>query len=137
MAVLTITPENVKFIDKNFAMHQLVEAGETVTQGQPLYLAADGLYYKAANAVDEITARATLISLGTALVNEPVLCAKTGSKVGIGATVAKGTVYVVGTTAGSIETQGDLVGGEYLTVIGYANTTTSLLLNINATGITL
>jgi len=76
------------------------------------------------------------IAVGNAAAGQPVNYQNSGS-VTIGGTVVKTTVYVVSAaTAGDIAPISDLSSGNYLTILGYADTTSSIAMTLKATGVT-
>ena len=110
---------------------KMIQFGETVTQGMPVYKStSDSKYYKAdADTLAAAKAEAIALTPGTAdsygLIalpsNTPGL-----ALVNVGATLTAGQVYVVSTTAGGIAPYSDLASGDYVTILGVA-TTTALL----------
>jgi len=119
----------------------IVQFGETVTGGQPIYQkAADNLWYKMQS--DGTAAESGVgvnygIALGGGTANVWGVCATAGP-VTIGATVVVGTHYYVHATAGLIGLFSDLASGNYITDLGYATTTSIITLSgTGATGLTL
>jgi len=135
MADLSITAAQVLKVSGSV---DTAVAGETITAGQPVYRStSDSKYYKAfANGTDDATgimqANATGISLHGALAGQPLTVLSQGNYA-VGATVVKGGLYVVSTTAGGIAPYADLGTGHYVTLLGVAPDTTHLNLQINAT----
>lgn len=95
-------------------------AGVTITAGQPVYEDANDGKIKLADADLSIgAAKARGFALHAALANQPIRYQK-GGKFIIGTTAApaKGTVYVVGATAGAVHPHGDLASTWYTTILG-------------------
>ena len=134
MAALSITASQVQ--PGSTAARQSGTAGETITAGQPVYKkASDGKLYKADNATSAATADVKGIALHGASDGQPLDYQPSGDvTLGAGASMTVGEIYVVGTTAGDIEPEGDLVSTEYVTVLGVATSASVLSLAINASG---
>lgn len=132
MADLTITAANVGVGDQT-TITRLVQVGEAVTQGQPLYqLASDGKYYEA-DANDAAKDAAEGIAITSASTNGYAIMA-TKNKVNLGATLTVGTIYVVSDTVGGIMPAADLFTGDYVTILGVASTAALLDLQITVSG---
>jgi hypothetical protein len=131
MADITVTAANVA-LGASTTPTQIVQYGEAVTQGQPLYrLAADGKWYRT-DANDGV-AKAVVgaIALTPGATNAFGLVALPSSVAGqslvnLGATLAVGTVYAVSANVGGIAPIADITSTQFVTVIGIA-TTTALL----------
>lgn len=134
MSDLVITAANVKAGSSDNRV-QLVQAGEAITQGQPCYLAGDGKYYQT-DANDTATkAQAKGIALSPAS-TDGYFYLTVGGLTNLGATLTQGQIYVVSNVKGGIAPYADLVSGDYVTILGTAQTSSLLKLNINITGIT-
>lgn len=131
MADLSQTPGNVKLAASGNVI--VGTAAETITQGQPLYQVGDK--WARARATTAVLAACRGIALTPALIDEPVVVARPGSEVNLGATLAVGEVYVVSATLGAIAPIGDLVGGNFVTPIGTARTAAILIFNPQPAGI--
>jgi len=132
MANLSQTAANVA-IGSQITRTRVVQAGENLTQGQPVYLkASDGKYYRAdANASAE-AAKAVGIVLTPASTNGySVIQEGSGGSVNLGATLTVGETYVVSATAGAIAPIADLTTGDYPCILGVA-TTTALIQTVYA-----
>jgi hypothetical protein len=129
MAAITVTREEVqlKVVTGSVSIFQ---AGEAIEQGMPCYQSdTDGKYYKAYNNATAEEAAATVYAVTPAAAADDYFAGNvTGDRVDSGATLTKGEVYVVGTTAGSIEPLADLTSGEYFRLVGYAVDTSHLQL---------
>jgi hypothetical protein len=133
VADLTITAANVGRGGATTEIQQNCQFGEAMTQGQSTYLSTDNKWYKA----DADTSSASMakgVVMTPASTNGYGDIALSGP-IAIGATVAVGQVYVVSTTAGGIAPYADLGTGDFVTILGVADTTSTINLSINATGI--
>jgi len=131
MADLTITAANV--LAEAFATQVDGVAGETITQGMPLFLHTDDELYKA----DDTTAlRAACvgIALNGASNGQPIKYLSDGGY-NPGATVAIGTTYGITDTAGGIGPISDRGSGDFITILGTATTTSRIELAISASGV--
>lgn len=125
MADLTQTAADVRTASN--AVTELVQAGEAITAGQPLYQkSSDEKYYKADADAGQTEAGATVIALMNAD-QDGYLIVQSEGDVNVGATTVKGEVYVVSNTAGNIAPASDLASGWYPTVIGTAKDTAGVI----------
>lgn len=131
MADVTVTAANVK--PTSTAIVQNVTYGESVTQGQPVYLSS-GKYYKADANASATAAAAVGIALTPGGTDEFGIIA-TGGTIDVGGTLAVGRVYVVSATAGGIAPSADLSTGHYVTTLGVATASNRLLLNVKVSGV--
>lgn len=131
MGDVTITAASVK--PGANAQTQEVTFGGTVTQGMPVYMAADG-HYKAADCMTSTTTAAVVgIALTAGGDGQPGVI-QTGGNLTTGVDLAANTIYVL-SAAGKIAPAADfLASTDYLTIIGASTTTSNLKLSINATG---
>lgn len=113
---------------------QLVQAGEAITQGQPVYLASDGKYYQTDANDTAVKAQAKGVAVSPASTDGYFLMAVDGL-INLGATLAVGQVYVVSATKGAIAPYGDLTTNDYVTILGVATTTALLDINILISGV--
>lgn len=133
MADLTITAANVK-AGSNNTRTSLVQAGEAVTQGQPVYLASDGKYYQTDANDTAVKAQAKGIAITPASTDGYFLLGVDGL-LNLGATLAVGQVYVVSATKGGIAPYADLTTNDYVTILGVATTTALLDFNLVVSGV--
>lgn len=134
MANLSQTAANVAAGGNNVAF-ALVQAGEAVTQGQPVYQSTSTLKYLQTDANDTAAkAVAAGIALTPAASDGYFILARSGP-VNLGATLAVGTLYAVSATKGAICPVADLGSSEYVTLLGIATTTALLDLRISVSGI--
>lgn len=133
MADLTVTAANVAFTSGTTASGT---AGATITAGQALYLDSATSTLKLAQCDATAAEYAVVgIALHGSLTGQPLVYARTGSTINIGATTAKTTTYVLSATAGGIAPQADLTSGQRIVRLGHAQGTTGVLLvDIKDTG---
>ena len=133
MAALTITASNVRLESGTVNARVNRTYGEAVTAVQPVYLDS-GQYFKADTST---STKATVVgvSLIAGDLNGSSIIVPDESKLDLGAILTKGVYYYLGSTAGTIVPYADLTTGEYVTRIGFAESTSVLLLDIEATGI--
>lgn len=110
-------------------------AGATITAGQPVYLDSTTSTYLLSDANASGKDAVSGIALNGAAAGQPLVVAKSGSVLTIGATVVVGTIYVLSATAGGICPASDLATGHKTTVLGVATTAARLQLNIFASGV--
>lgn len=132
MADLSITAANVGV--KGRVATDIVQVGESVTQGQPAYYKnSDGKYYKTDANASTATAVATGVFLTAASTDGYAILARSGP-VNLGATLTVGETYVVSATAGGIAPIGDATTGWYVTILGVASSASQLELSIISSG---
>lgn len=133
MADISQTAVNVAVGSANTPT-RIVQFGESVTQGMPVYkLSSDGKYYKA-DADTLAAANVAGIALTPGATNGYGVIALPSntpgvSLVNLGATLAVGLGYYVSTNAGGIAPAADVTTGDYPTFLGFA--TTAALLDFN------
>jgi hypothetical protein len=128
MAALTITAANVR----SYGSIASGVAGGTITAGLAVYLNTSGQVVSAAN-TSAAAAAVCGIALNGASSNQPVEY-HTGGEIDMGATVAIGKVYVLGTAGGVIPVD-DVAGGEFITVLGVGTTAAKLLFGLVKSGV--
>lgn len=132
MADLTQTAANVKPLSGGAVA--LAVGAEALTQGQPLYL--DGAKYRRCTAAGTVAqAKCEAIALTPCGVDGPVVIARAGMDIDLGATLAVGTVYAVSATTGAIAPIADLVSTNFVTPIGTATTASKLKFNPQPSGV--
>ena len=136
MADITITAASVVAGDN--AGRASGTAGETITAGKAVYLAAATKKWMLAdsNSATAEARRATGIALNGASLNQPLGVA-TGGDITIGATLTAGTAYYLSDTPGGICPLADVGSGEYVCLLGLAKSTTVLALDIQYPGVSL
>lgn len=109
-------------------------AGETVTAGMAVYLkSSDGRYWKAQADGTAAEAAAVGIAMNNAAAGQALKVSR--GRITIGATVAVGSIYCVSTAAGSIWLSSDLGSSNYVTILGVADSVTTITVRPSATGI--
>ena len=135
MADLSQTAANVAFNDAD-VKYRLVQFGEAVTQGMPVYRkAADGKYWKAQN--DGTAAESDVVGIcmvrGAAADSWGIIA--TEGNINIGATLAVGETYCVSNAYGAICPVADVGSTEFPCILGPATTTSNLKLKPSAAGV--
>ena len=131
MADLSQTAANVKLAAGTSVIVGV--AGEALTQGQPAALSS-GKWVRC-RATTAPLANCGGIVLTPAALDEPVVIARPGTRVNLGATLAVGTVYAVSANLGGIAPIADLGSTQFITPIGTATTAAILLFNPQPSGI--
>ncbi len=132
MADLSQTAANVGLTDESSSTSVSVkQAGEALTQGQPVYLNSNKYYQCQGNTV--AAAACVGICLTPAATDEYFVLAPNGSVVDLGGTLSIGETYAISATKGAIAPVGDLTSSEYVTTIGTAKAADTLKLVIDQT----
>lgn len=132
----TITAANVQasaYADKDSGI-----AGEVITAGMPVYKnAADGnKLYKADTNQSLAASKVVGLALHGASPGQPLLYAKKDPKFVPGITLVAGDIVLAGATAaGDLAPVADLATGWFPVIVGVANSTTEMNLNITPGGI--
>lgn len=141
MADLSITPTSVLPGTTPVANYQgKFILGETVTAGMPVYLdTVVRKYFKAINTIAAntngvFTYGVAGIALSGGAVGQPFHL-QTSGQIMIGATVTAATEYYLSANAGGICPEGDIASGHRGVRIGYAETTDSLVIDIQDIGL--
>lgn len=134
MAAITVTADNVDAGTDGEIGHGI--AGAAITAGQAIYFDRTTDTYKLADADTEAEAKVAGMAVSSVAAGQIVTFQRTGTYT-VGGTVVKGTPYFLGTTPGSIVPFADLVSGDYVTLLGYGASTSTIKLAIHATGITI
>lgn len=137
MADLVITAANVTPATNAAASNNddSGTANVTITAGQSLYLDSVSGQMKLAKADTLADAAFVGVSLHAALAGQPIKFRK-GGALNLGAILTAGQWYTVSrATAGNIAPVADLQAGDFGTLIGYAVSTSVLILIPIATGI--
>ena len=135
MAAVTITAANLG-VGANAAT-RLYEVGVATAHGQVIYLDTANGDYRLADADVEATAKAAAIAVTSASADGDYVIGLTSGDLVIGSGLVKGAEYYLGTTPGTIVPKSDLAGGDYVTRLGIAKSTSVLAVAIDVTGITL
>lgn len=129
MVALVITEANVAFVSGD---KETRNAAETITAGDCLYTASTLTVGVATNA-DVAKDHVIGIALNAATTGQPCTYAKSGSVVGFGAILAVGKFYQLG-AAGAIDPVADGASNDYVSLIGYGDTTSNMKVQIVNTG---
>lgn len=135
MAALSITASDVKLQQGqvNFTANRLF--GETVAAGSPVYL-LNNEYMKAVN--DSVAASTVLgLTLMSGDDGDIALIVPDTAKLYVGTVLTQGVYYYLGATAGTIVPYGDLTTADYVTRIGFAESTSVLRVDIDVTEVPL
>ncbi len=135
MADITQTAANVALND-NAVKTRLVQFGEAVTQGMPVYKkAADGKYYKAQNdgTAAEADAVGICITRGAAADSWGLIAIE--GNINVGGTLVVGESYFVSSAFGGICPAADVGTGKFPTYLGVASTASNLKLKPFAAGV--
>jgi len=100
-----------------------VFAGETITEGMPVYLnTSDNRYYKC-DADVEASSIIAGVALSNAVAGRPMVIAPPGAVINVGATLTAGTIYGCSLTAGGVAPETDMGSGDWVTVLYIGNGT--------------
>ena len=138
MAEITLSAASVKPANPNTVIGRGT-AGVAISAGQVVFLDTDNkLKLASANAVG--SAAAVGVALNSAAADQPLAYAISGDVTGTGSPTAMtaATVYVLGSSAGTIMLMSDLdltSGNRYGTIVGIATSATNLRVGINASGV--
>jgi hypothetical protein len=137
MANLSQTAANVA-IGSRETRTNVVQAGEAVTQGMPVYLStSDNKYYQSDANGSATSAQCDGIALTSAATDGYFVIALpgSGSKVNLGATLTVGQIYAVSATKGAICPVADLTTGDFPTILGPATTAALLAFDVIEAGV--
>jgi hypothetical protein len=133
MADLSITAAS--FVPGANAKYRQGVAGETVTQGQPLYLrTSDNRLYKADADASAEAALVVGIAANAGSAGQVIDYVYEDDDLTVGATMTMANVYVASGTAGGIAPFADFANGDYLTVLLVPKSTTKAVLKLVAAG---
>lgn len=131
MADISQTAANVKLISGPYGEGV---AGETLTQGQPIYLSGNtGLRCDANDTETKAACRGIVLTPATS--GGTFLYAKPGAVVDLGATLIVTQLYIVSANVGAIAPYSDLATASYLTVLGGGKTAAQLLFDPYVLGV--
>lgn len=133
MADLIITGSDV-IVSGNTAVG---EAGEAMGPGDTVYYDDDtNVWMLASAAADDGDKRHGIVVSGAVAAGQRVIVAVDAETVvTVGTVLTQGQVYVVSATAGNIAPLSDLVSTNYLYLLGYAQSTSELVLLVEHTGV--
>jgi hypothetical protein len=135
MADITVTAANVA-LGAQATPTRVVQYGEAVTQGQPLYRATNGKWYRCDANDTAVKAVVGAIAITPGATDAFGIVALPGSSAGqslvnLGATLAVGMTYAISTNVGGIRPITDAGSTEFVSTIGVA--TTAALLDFQVT----
>ena len=134
MADLTITAANLSIaVDTGT---KIVQFGESVSAGEPVYKKTADSKYWLAQADDDAEVLADGIAITAGAADSYGVIVVSGT-LNMGAILTSGQLYVVSATAGGIAPRGDLIATNRLTHLGTATSTSVLEVKIDQTGVTL
>ncbi len=132
MADLVVVPANVK--PGTDAVTKRGIAGEPITAGDSVFVAADGGIELAEKDLTVAEAAAVGVALNDSALDQPTEYVVTGS-IDMGAILSIGQTYIVGAGPGAIAPEADALVGNFVTVIGVAITANLLKLGILQSGV--
>lgn len=136
MAAIPITPANLRLSTN--AGTSTATSGETIQPFQLVYRAANGKLMKAVNS-SELEASFLGVAITYAALDGQIGYVPISQGGGTilnssSADFTKGAVYCISDTAGQMFPAGDIGTGDYVTIVAYAISTTSLLMLNEQTG---
>lgn len=136
MADLSITAANV-IAGANAVIDFSHNAGEAITQGQPVYLAAATSKWMKADSNSGTAEAQTAkgVALCAAASGQPLAVHKEGD-LAMGAIFTAGESYYLSETPGGIQPYADLGTGENICLLGVARTTSVIAVKIQTPGVT-
>lgn len=133
MAALSFEAENLTWSDAPEASLLVRPAADVLTAGQPVYVTA-ALDVQKCTLSSEQGANCSGVALCSASSDQRLVAAKEGV-INFGeAILTVGQIYCVGAN-GTIVPYSDLATGNWITILGYAISTTELRLSIQPTGV--
>lgn len=134
MADLSQTPEDVKLAVTTTHL-LVVQVGEAVVQGQPVYFNTSDNKYYLADATDT-AAKAVVkgIVMTPASTNGYAAMVESGLDIDLGADLVVGETYVL-SGSGAICPIGDLATDDWVTHLGIATATRSLAFSVKVSGV--
>jgi len=133
MADLSITAAN--FVPGPNAKFKQGVAGETVTQGQPLYVkTSDNRLYKADADASAEASLVVGIAANAGSAGQTIDYVYEDDDLTVGGTMTMANVYVASGNAGGIAPFADFANGDYLTVLLVPKSTTKAVLKLVAAG---
>jgi hypothetical protein len=127
MADLVITAASV--LASTGAVRETGIAGAAIAAGEVVYKDSNNKYQLADADGAAALRTPTGIALNSAAANQPMHIQKSGD-ITLGAVLTAGTAYYLSDTPGKICPLADVTGGDYIVLLGLAESTTVLALNI-------
>lgn len=136
MADLVLTAGSVLAVQSDVGAYnpQQGKGAVALTQGIPVYLAADG--YRPCDATTLIKATCKGITLNQCEAGQPISLLGDGSNLNLGATLTVGAEYFVSANSGKICPRADLGSGKYIKRLGQATAVDNILLDFGPDGTT-
>jgi hypothetical protein len=132
MADLSVTATSVAFTSGETGA---ANAAATITAGQVVYINASSLAALAQADGTALEATVAGVALNGGSTGQLITYAKNGAVINPGATLILGDVYCASVTAGAIGRIEELASTNYISVVGYPLTTSSLKVHILNTGL--
>jgi hypothetical protein len=133
MADITVTPANVEQGPGAVVLHG--RAAVDLLAGQSLYRLSDGTLGLAdCDNASAIVRKPAGVALHSCAAGQPIAY-QTAGRMFIGATVVKGTIYVLSGTAGGICPAADLASGDEVGILGVGFDADELQLHIVPSGV--
>lgn len=128
MADLTQTATSVVASNRSEVRQEEGIAGATITAGMPIYKdSTDGHKLKPAQATTLAAAAVVGIALNGGASGQPIEYVTRDPALDVGATLGVGAVYVLSAAAaGGIAPEADITTGQFITILGVADTTGAL-----------
>lgn len=125
MAALTLTTSQVHWVS---GPTEQGVSGEALTRGQVVYASTDSKYYKAKGNGTALQARARGLALADVGVGDPILIARPGAVVELGAGAAPtlAVAYYIQATAGSLYPIADVASTNFVTIVGVITSGTKI-----------
>jgi hypothetical protein len=131
VADISVTAASVMKTSATSVVDSASYAGEALTAGQVVYNLA-GVWMKSDSST-AAKAAAAGIAMNSAASGQPVEVSR--GKITVGGTVAVGVVYYVSTNGGGIAPVADVTTGMYVTPLGVADTTTTIVIDPKPSGV--
>lgn len=136
MADLSQTAANVKTHATSKNAVDVVQAGEAISAGMPVYKSSNNKWYKAQSDGTSLEAGSGGLQIAlTGAATDGYFVTQKSGDIDVGATLTVGETYIVSQTAGGIAPVGDLATGDFSSFLGTATTAAKLSLSINVTGV--
>lgn len=126
MSLVSITPANVKYTFGPTPTAYEIATGVTITAGLIVYL--DNKQIKIATKATLVASGSTelFIALAGGTAGQWIAIARTGTTIDLGLS-AVGRVFFLGTTGTMYDSTADFSATDYVTILGYTNTTGDLI----------
>lgn len=114
---------------------RIVNYGDTISPGQPLYRQADGEHSRSDADASALTKAVVGIAMTPGIDGGQGVMVDEGNIILVGATMTVGVTYFAGPSLGEIVPYADLSTGDYVVRIGTAKSATEMILSIEDTGV--